>query len=70
MAKVLLREFGIIEKEVLLGCIDVKKNSIYTQFTVALLLVFIVGSVLGGIALWSVLLRHAENEITARINYD
>lgn len=43
-----------------------KKNSIQSQFTVTLLLVFIIGSVLAGIALWNVLLSDGEAQITNR----
>ena len=43
-----------------------KINSINTKFTLALLVVFILGSLLGGVALWSVLQRVAEQQITER----
>ena len=43
-----------------------KLNSLNSRFTIALLLVFVIGSILGGVALWSVLLRYAEQEITNR----
>jgi HAMP domain-containing protein len=45
---------------------NLKRNSINAKFTIALLLVFILGSIIGGIALWNVLLRYAENQITDR----